>query len=1320
MCNVQGINVPAKQENIIYWHRDSGNLVLIITETKLRSSNRFWIRDKFNEVRVFSSGLNKSFFGAGVMIIMNTFLAHYVYKVSEANNINSVIAKAVNESSFVVLGANFWGMAKTINFLFISSNLVNAVVDCEVSDISEFFNTDYCAVYVSFEFKGADENKWNNFKGAMSANAAMFSDEFDTIHKIIVLSANEMFKKKWFKGSDNVFTKESLRFHKLKLLVSKIVRTSHEKSVVNFDSLMRCWISLDNIKTSVVQNIVNSGAGSNYVHSVLFGAKKFYHAAKLAESLRTKETNIRLAINKRMEDFEVNKKHTIKSVLKCPFHKVALDYLMVDDELILESELVKSKYVFDEAFSGVMCLIKFDELVEVVSNLSDGKTAGLSSLLNKLWKLCDKLVLDMLLVFLNSLQQPVEFNSEEYKNESNNSITVQAKSTVNKKPRVLSPTTLSYHQTPQKEYGSLFGNLTPTAGQTEGNPSTWEQPPTQNLAESASPLTKETAILQLIGSSDKGKQPALAPREHSNTQTPIPLNITSNTPPINQIMAYRDIAKLEKFSGEEDNAYSWIADAEKAITANGWNNDRTIQALLIIKQKDHEAVTTYLGQFNQILHQILAIERDYYTMTQVLNQFIKELQSSILRFIRFCYLTSLQDAVTFARNLESNQPPLYAQQVPYTQPPSQNYYQLPPMTQAIPHYQTFPYSPFRPRAIDYNQGWRNSNNNQVQTNSELFMEDQGFDKSTPVEERDIKQISQPSKQTKSNILPATITEDTTLTAIFLFNIDNLNTHSLFSRAAINQDKSIMALYTDAKVGGIDIKLILDSRSAGSIITKQLIDQLGCRVDHATTVRIITADGNTKTLIEEIDNFSFEINGIQISTKVFVMEAIQYQALVENDWLSKANATLDWNTQELQLMFNGQHAQVPATCGHFKTQCTKEPLIEFEDILMPPTIETYQKNLDDQNDKASGTTRHASYMAKSCQMKDSGMMCLAEEEHATRLELAPIRKEQKQRLADLNTKLCNHCLIPCHFQYCDECDLMFNLPPRVLFPITELPEPEEEVLITEDMLFQDPTEDTKTEHNNKERICPEKMHDTDAGFNLRYPRQSPIIIAPYSLIKIDLKIVLEIPISTMVQVVSRSSLAKKEIDIKGGIIDANYTGNIIVILQNNLDRPYKIESQEKIAQAIFLPLLGLTVQEINRFGSSRRGNIPVNFTEEDSNQVNQKIQDQVLLFEASPEICSLADVANLYLPVKAHKHFKIPIHNPTKDVIEIPKGTLVGSISTDIQNSEKLQSIPDFAQLFLFCDITSQYANVFASKNEFERTDIVKHQIDMEDTRPIKQ
>ncbi|KAG9296167.1 hypothetical protein G9A89_014759 [Geosiphon pyriformis] len=231
----------------------------------------------------------------------------------------------------------------------------------------------------------------------------MFSDEFvisvkfsdldamwDIVHKIMVLSASKVFKRKWFKGFDYVFTKESSRFHKLELLVSKIVKISHEECVVNFESLMGHWISLDNDKASFVQDVVDSGAGADGVHSALFSARRFYHASKLAESLRAKEADIKSAIDKRIESFDMDKGHIIRSMLEQPFHKVVLDYLVISNELVFEPDLVKSKVdnimkgwtrkrvVVDNTFSGVMCAIDFDELHHVVSNLPNGKAAGLS------------------------------------------------------------------------------------------------------------------------------------------------------------------------------------------------------------------------------------------------------------------------------------------------------------------------------------------------------------------------------------------------------------------------------------------------------------------------------------------------------------------------------------------------------------------------------------------------------------------------------------------------------------------------------------------------------------------------------------------------------------------------------------------------------------------------------------------------------------------------------------------------------------------------------------------------------------------------------
>ncbi|KAG9298288.1 hypothetical protein G9A89_002776 [Geosiphon pyriformis] len=64
---------------------------------------------------------------------------------------------------------------------------------------------------------------------------------------------------------------------------------------------------------------------------------------------------------------------------------------------------------------------------------------------------------------------------------------------------------------------------------------------------------------------------------------------------------------------------------------------------------------------------------------------------------------------------------------------------------------------------------------------------------------------------------------------------------MFSGAALDKKCSITAIYTKATINNTPIKLILDSGSAGSIITLQLVNQLGFKVDHVTMSQIITAN-----------------------------------------------------------------------------------------------------------------------------------------------------------------------------------------------------------------------------------------------------------------------------------------------------------------------------------------------------------------------------------------------------------------------------------------------------------------------------------------------
>ncbi|KAG9297626.1 hypothetical protein G9A89_011141 [Geosiphon pyriformis] len=256
--------------------------------------------------------------------------------------------------------------------------------------------------------------------------------------------------------------------------------------------------------------------------------------------------------------------------------------------------------------------------------------------------------------------------------------------------------------------------------------------------------------------------------------------------------------------------------------------------------------------------------------------------------------------------------------------------------------------------------------------------------------------------------------------------------------------------------------------------------------------------------------------------------------------------------------------------------------------------------------------------------------------------------------------------------------------------------------------------------------PERVHDTDAGFDLRYPGKDAIKLELHSCTCIDLKIALEIPATTMVQLASRSSLAKREINIRREIIDMGYIRNIITMLQNDSEKAYVIEPNEKIAQAIFLPLvriaqlvsvgkreeLGITVRGIQGFGSTGRIDVPVNMAEEEivgqreiisTGQaisippysqymlaIKRKEKKQEQMFEAEATLCESGEIGliNLHIPAKSYSSIKILIYNNTGNVISIPEGTTIGYLTTEIEDQPP-NPIPNFPQLCEYIDITSQ-------------------------------
>ncbi|KAG9303862.1 hypothetical protein G9A89_005772 [Geosiphon pyriformis] len=316
------------------------------------------------------------------------------------------------------------------NNVFVSPNLVNSLVHHGVLDVSEYFDTDHHTVFVSmglgglldtclfFFCKQANKDHWKFDVKNATANTTMLLGVFgntvkffnlgtmwDVIHKIMVLLAGGAFKRRWFKGFDTVHNKMLSRFHKLELLVSKLVKASCLSSSVSFALFLGTCNNLDSAGASTIRSMFFSGAKFDDICSALAKVKRSYCFFKLLKSKHTEEFHIRQAITNRMESFELDKGHTIRSVLKCSFCKVVLDHLVVNNELVLEPDLVKFKmdviiegwtrkcvmvdnisdtwfrqyksldYIFDDAFSGIMSEIDFDELHHVITSLPDGKAA---------------------------------------------------------------------------------------------------------------------------------------------------------------------------------------------------------------------------------------------------------------------------------------------------------------------------------------------------------------------------------------------------------------------------------------------------------------------------------------------------------------------------------------------------------------------------------------------------------------------------------------------------------------------------------------------------------------------------------------------------------------------------------------------------------------------------------------------------------------------------------------------------------------------------------------------------------------------------------
>lgn len=122
--------------------------------------------------------------------------------------------------------------------------------------------------------------------------------------------------------------------------------------------------------------------------------------------------------------------------------------------------------------------------------------------------------------------------------------------------------------------------------------------------------------------------------------------------------------------------------------------------------------------------------------------------------------------------------------------------------------------------------------------------------------------------------------------------------------------------------------------------------------------------------------------------------------------------------------------------------------------------------------------------------------------------------------------------------------------------------------------------------DKGAYMPTRAHNTDAGLDL-YARDAQIVPAKESAI-FDTGVHIELPLNTVGMLKSKSGLNIKHGITSEGVIDAGYTGSIVIKLYNNSGFDYKVYAGDKISQLVIMPIVTPTLELVEELESTERG------------------------------------------------------------------------------------------------------------------------------------
>lgn len=128
-------------------------------------------------------------------------------------------------------------------------------------------------------------------------------------------------------------------------------------------------------------------------------------------------------------------------------------------------------------------------------------------------------------------------------------------------------------------------------------------------------------------------------------------------------------------------------------------------------------------------------------------------------------------------------------------------------------------------------------------------------------------------------------------------------------------------------------------------------------------------------------------------------------------------------------------------------------------------------------------------------------------------------------------------------------------------------------------------------NKSGHSLPEYQTELSAGLDLRAHIDAPITLGPLERTLIGTGLYIELPAGYEAQIRPRSGMAYKHgltVLNTPGTIDADYRGEIKVLLVNLSNEPFTVENSERIAQMVVAKHEQITWQESDELSDTVRG------------------------------------------------------------------------------------------------------------------------------------